>query len=203
MVDLKSIKAQRARIDAHGARERSRSVLTFALMGGIAILVVFFPTTIVITVGMVPTVVAFIVDVTPGRYACRCVAGLNVAGVAPFLHKLWTGPNDLATAIDIISDPFSWLVFYGASAIGWLLFLGVPNLVTTIQMLDGRRRANLLRDRQKRLVHEWGESVRTDANDMLVVHAAAEATAAADKMERRKETGQEGDEGDAPPPGDS
>ena len=36
------------------------------------------PTAIVVGVGMIPTLVSFIVDMTPGRYACRCVAGLNV-----------------------------------------------------------------------------------------------------------------------------
>ena len=68
----------------------------------ISVLVLLFaalPTTTLLAVGMTPTLVALVVDITPGRYLTRCVAGLNVTGTVPFIGTLWSGVNDISSAI--------------------------------------------------------------------------------------------------------
>ena len=121
------------------------------------------PTSIVIVVGMVPTIVTLIVDVTPGRYLTRCVIGLNVAGMTPFLHSLWTGANDVTTAVGIVTNPVAWLIIYGASAIGWMLFLGLPGAVAVFETLNAKRRIYILQEKQRSLLEEWGDSIRSPA----------------------------------------
>ena len=125
---------------------------------GIA-MVAALPTVVIVVVGMVPTLVSYIIDLTPGRYACRCVSGLNVAGVAPSVLALWSGGNDMTVALTIIADSLAWLAFYGSAAFGWMLFLSLPGAVSAVQTLNGRRHVNALRARQKELVHEWGKSI--------------------------------------------
>lgn len=127
------------------------------------LLIAALPTTIVLAVGMIPTLVALIVDMTPGRYLMRCVAGLNVAGLSPFMHSLWSGDNSIAMAVGTVSDPFAWLVIYGASAIGWLLFMGLPGMVSVFQTLNAKRSIYILQDKQKQLLEEWGDSIRSPA----------------------------------------
>jgi hypothetical protein len=130
----------------------------------ISVLVLLFaalPTTILLAVGMTPTLVALVVDITPGRYLTRCVAGLNVTGTVPFIGTLWSGVNDISSAIAIVSDPFAWLSMYGAAAIGWLLFLGLPGVVTVLRTLNAKRRVNALRETQQELLHEWGDTLDT------------------------------------------
>ncbi len=129
------------------------------LIGGI--LIAALPTATLLAVGLVPTVVALIVDMTPGRYLTRCVAGLNIAGISPFMHSLWTGGNDMTTAIGVVTDPFAWLAIYGASAIGWLLFTGFPGIVTVFHTLNAKRRIYMLEEKQKTLLEEWGDSIRS------------------------------------------
>jgi hypothetical protein len=121
------------------------------------------PTAIVVAVGMLPTVVSFIVDMTPGRYACRCVAGFNVAGVAPFVAKLWGGYNDVGAALSIVGDTLAWLAFYGSAGFGWMLFLSLPGVVATSRTLNARRLVNKLRARQEELAREWGLAVAAPA----------------------------------------
>ncbi len=131
-----------------------------ALIGLVVVILLFttiaFPTMIVFFVGMMPAVVCYIVDLTPGRYAFRCVVSMNFAGVAPFLQLLWTEGHDIASAMGIIGDPFSWLVFYGTAAFGWGLFFSVPGVVSAVQTLNAERRVNSLRSRQNELAEEWG-----------------------------------------------
>lgn len=129
-------------------------------------IVVGLPTAIVIAVGMLPTLVSFIVDMTPGRYACRCVAGLNVAGVAPFVDKLWSGHNDVNAAMHIIGDTLAWLAFYGSAGFGWILFMSLPGLVATSQTLNARRQVHNLHARQEEIEQEWGLNIKTKEPDM-------------------------------------
>ena len=126
---------------------------------GLAIAIVMLPTVSILVVGLIPTLVCYIVDMTPGRYAFRCVASMNFAGVAPFLRILWSDGHDMVVAIGIIADPFAWLVFYGTAAFGWGLFFSVPGLVSAVRTLNAERRVNALRARQNALAEEWGTAI--------------------------------------------
>jgi hypothetical protein len=135
---------------------------TLVLVGSFALvaaIVIALPTVTLLAVGMVPCVVAYIVDLSPGRYACRCVAWLNFAGVFPYLFKLWNTGHTMGGALKISSDPFAWLVMFSAAGLGWLLFLGVPGAAAAIQSFNAKRTAEQLKDRQRELVEEWGKAV--------------------------------------------
>ncbi len=134
-----------------------------AVVGLVIVFLIFttiaFPTMIVLFVGLIPTVVCYIVDLTPGRYAFRCVAAMNFAGVAPFLRLLWSEGHDMSSAMGIIGDPFTWLVIYGTAAFGWALFFSVPGVVSAVQTLNAERHLNTLRSRQNALAEEWGKEI--------------------------------------------
>lgn len=135
---------------------------TMALMiviGVLAFIVAALPTVVVLLVGMIPTIVAYIIDLTPGRYAARCVAGLNIAGVVPFLNRLWSTTNDLPAAIGVVTDVYAWLAFYLASGVGWALFISLPSFVASFKTYSAKRKANALRERLDELVREWGEDI--------------------------------------------
>lgn len=121
--------------------------------------IIALPTVTVFLIGMIPTLVCSIVDLTPGRFALRCVAAMNFAGVAPFLKLLWIDGHDMSAALGIITDPFAWLVFYGTAGFGWGLFFSVPGLISAVQTLNAERRVNALRARQNALAEEWGSSI--------------------------------------------
>lgn len=139
---------------------RFRRGLTILVIS--ASVIVGLPTAIVVAVGMLPTLVSFIVDMTPGRYACRCVAGLNVAGVAPFVDKLWSGHNDVGAAMNIIGDTLAWLAFYGSAGFGWILFMSLPGVVATSRTLNARRIVHNMQIKQEELAHEWDLKVKSN-----------------------------------------
>lgn len=133
--------------------------LYFTLFTAIALMVLALPTALVAVVGMVPALVTYIIDFTPGRYALRCVLPLNLVGTVPSLYHLWVGGNDIAEATRLIGDSTTWLIAYGAAAFGWGIFLSLPGLVAAVKMLDADRRVNALRERQGTLIREWGRSI--------------------------------------------
>jgi hypothetical protein len=129
----------------------------------ITILVLLLPwiyaTLIVFFLGMLPTLVALVIDRTPQKYAAACVASVNCAGVFPYLLKLWQGSQTLDAAGRIITDVFVLFVMYGAAAFGWMLFMAIPPVVQAFLAVLDQRRVALLRANQKRIVEEWGEGV--------------------------------------------
>ncbi len=109
--------------------------------------------------GMLPTLVAFIIDRSPRNYAMYCVGGMNFSGVFPYLLDLWTGNHDISSAIDILSDVFSLLVMYSGAGFGWMLFMAIPPLVGAVMTVMSERRLAHLQDNQKGIIKEWGEDV--------------------------------------------
>ena len=57
---------------------------------------VLLPSTIVLMVAMVPTLVARIVDPAPGRQLTVTVGSLNFAGSLWFMHDLWSAASEIA-----------------------------------------------------------------------------------------------------------
>ena len=141
-----------------GGKRRATKPLLIA-MGALGLLLLALPTTMVLAIGMAPTMTAFLGDRTPGRFLTKYVAGMNFAGVIPSLYHLWTTGHDLATAMKVVTDVYSWLLMYGAAAMGWMLFMGLPGAVAMFRDLNAKRRIYVLREKQKDLINEWGDCI--------------------------------------------
>ncbi|MDA0653171.1 MAG: hypothetical protein O3C49_07835 [Proteobacteria bacterium] len=131
----------------------------FIAIGALGLLLLALPTTMVLAIGMAPTLGAFFADKTPGRFLTKCVAGTNFAGVFPSLYFLWTTGHTLKTANAIVADLNTWLLMYCAGAMGWLLFLSLPGVVAVFRSLNATRRIYVLREQQKLLINEWGDNI--------------------------------------------
>jgi len=141
---------------------------TILLWGGIimfGMIIVSFPTVMVLFVGMLPTLVAFLIDRTDEKFATFCVGGVNFSGVFPQLMDLWNGDHSIAAALSILSDVFIIATMYGAAAFGWMLFMSLPPVVASVLNVLSQTRLAALRAIQRDLVEEWGEEVRGDSEE--------------------------------------
>jgi hypothetical protein len=120
---------------------------------------VALPVAVLLVVGMVPSIVAYIIDQTPRRTLTLTVGPLNLAGTAPFCIQLWFGVDTMHAMVQYMTSVWVWLVMYLAAAAGWLLHLGMPMIVHFLleRAIDGRK-AKLLQI-QNRLRAEWGDEV--------------------------------------------
>ncbi len=78
-----------------GKRARSSGAGILWLFFAVAVpaSVVALPTVLVLAAGMVPSMVALVVDRAPNRTAGITVGSLNLCGVMPFLLELWSQPH--------------------------------------------------------------------------------------------------------------
>lgn len=147
------------------------------ILGGVflAVIAVFMlPTTLLLVIGMIPTVVAYFVDTSKQRTLGPTVFYLNFAGVLPVLLKLWTQKPNINTALDLIMDPFMLLMMLAPAGFGWLLFLYIPPLVSGLMRRRAEMRINLLESDQKRLIEEWGQEVAGKQQDVKQIEKATD-----------------------------
>lgn len=132
--------------------------LWFAMVA-VAFMVLSLPTTILVGFGMMPTIVAYVVDPTEQKHAAFCVGSINFCGIFPYVIEIWAGDHTIDQAFDILSDAFKLMVIFGTAGIGWLIYSGIPPMVSTMLLLRAQHRVEQLKEIQQELVSEWGPEV--------------------------------------------
>ena len=126
----------------------------------ILLVMIALPTVIILFFGMLPSLVAFIVDRSARKSQAICVGSMNFAGVFPFLMELWVDTdNSYEAATEIFSDVFIIALMYSAAAFGYLMYMVIPPMVTTFLNVMAQRRIALLSAAQKKIIGEWGPEV--------------------------------------------
>jgi len=146
---------------------KSRRSLVAILIGILAVQVVSPATVILLVAGMLPSVVAYLVDTEPSRRSAHCVAVLNMAGVLPVLAVLWDRGATRAAAADILMDPFMWLLMYGAAGVAVLLLTLLPVLMENMASAAAEREIGKLEKRMADLIEEWGNDLMNEASKLL------------------------------------
>ena len=156
--------------------DRASGVVARGALPLITLIVAAFtvlPTTIVVTVSLIPSLVALVVDESRQRYLFRSVVGMNLAALWPFLERLWVHGNDVRTAMQIVSDVYTWAAIYGAAGLGWMMFLGLPSVVESAKKFVAARKIQKLTQAQETLIEEWG-SVLPSMDEEQAPEAAAD-----------------------------
>jgi hypothetical protein len=122
---------------------------------------------ILLLCGMLPTLVAAIIDRREEKYAAYTVGGFNLAGVLPWMLVAWKKGGGIDGLMAVISSPWAWLSWYLAAAVGWVLFYIVPHIALRIQTMRDRQTIANLRRRQQAIIAEWGDEVAPDTEDMV------------------------------------
>lgn len=142
---------------ANNPSSAATKTILFVLVAGGAVM--FLPSVLILGIGMTPTLAAMLTDRRREKYATLCVGCMNFTGVLPFMVELWTQEHSYENAFRLIADPFTWLVMFGAAAIGWAIYFVAPGIVGMFIAMRADQRIERLRRRQRDLVEEWGPGV--------------------------------------------
>lgn len=129
-------------------------LITFLLLA-----IVFLPTTMLLFVALLPSVSAvFFSDRGIGARAST-VTAMNLAGVMPFVFKLWSTGNDFEASFEIITNARYITIIYLAAAFGYMIDWVITSLTSSFMYQRGLRRMETIKKRQEVLVTLWGEGV--------------------------------------------
>jgi hypothetical protein len=128
-------------------------------LGFIGMAVFAAPTCVLLAFGMVPSIVAYVAERGKRPMLAFTIAPLNLAGLMPYLLELWTGHDQMPTVVHLLTNVYVWLVIYLSAGAGWLVFMGMPQVVTFVMQrsLDGRKEE--LKTLQSKLRADWGSEV--------------------------------------------
>ena len=146
-----------ARPAGRTARRSASATVAIALVTLLA--VTALPLCILLLTGLIPSMVAALVDRYRAKYLTRTVGFMNLAGLTPLVVQLWGAGHTMVGLADILSRPINWLTMYGAAGIGWVLFLGMPTLARVFVDIRADQLQRDLNTRAAGLVREWGEEV--------------------------------------------
>ncbi len=121
--------------------------------------VMFAAVSVIMVVGMVPTIVAGVVDRTKGKVRTLTVGAMNFAGCAPFMIEVFKSGNNISTAITYILQPRTIVVMYFAAGMGYLIDWAMTGIVSSIMVQKAKKRIKDIQKQQKDLVERWGPEV--------------------------------------------
>jgi hypothetical protein len=84
---------------------------------------------------------------------------MNLAGTVPSLFSLWYAGFTVGAAFQLIIQPLTIIMSFGAAAVGWFIYHKVPQFVSQVLFSKNEKRMKEIEKRQKELVKKWGDEV--------------------------------------------
>jgi hypothetical protein len=137
---------------------RGRIFLSFLMIAA----VVFIPTTMLLFIGMLPTLVIRFIDRTPDRNRVLTVGFTNFAGCFPYWFQLVDDGHKIENAVAILSDPVTIVVMYISALAGYLIEWSLTGMIAGMVVQRGKKRLTEIEKLQKETVLRWGEEVTGD-----------------------------------------
>lgn len=131
-------------------------ILMISLM---MVCVLFSSMAVILVIGMIPTIVAAIVDRTEGRMRAMTIGAINFAGCAPFMIEVFKKGNNLETAVTYMLEPRTIVVIYFAAGMGYLIDWAMTGIVSSIMVQKTKGRLKDIQKMQKDLTDRWGIEV--------------------------------------------
>ncbi len=129
------------------------------LIGFFLTSLLFSAVAIILIIGMIPTIVAAIVDRTEGHIRTMTVGAINFAGCTPFMIEVFKKGNNIETAVSYIAQPRTIVVMYFAAGMGYLIDWAMTGIVSSIMVQRAKARVKEIQKQQKELTDRWGQEV--------------------------------------------
>ncbi len=134
---------------------KARMIMIVLILIGLA----FLPTSMLLCVGMLPSLIAVFISAKGVGARASTVTAMNLAGCIPFVFQLWQGEHSFESSMDMLSDPMHIVIMYTAAAFGYMIDFVVTGVVSSFMYQKGELRLKTIKKRQEKLVKQWGEAV--------------------------------------------
>jgi hypothetical protein len=131
----------------------SKLILVFLLFAAIVLL---RQSSVLLLVGILPTVVAYLVDETRNRAWYKTVACFNLAGVLPYVFELYFMHGNQMSAVQKQLGNFNmWFVMYASAGAGWLTLWICPQIMQYVLRIFYVNRIEMHQQKIKKIEEEF------------------------------------------------
>lgn len=127
---------------------------------GLVLIVVLQSGFIFVLFGLMPTMVAYFVDVLPGKHVFKCVLACNLAGMVPTFADVAKADSVGATLQTVMGDPLLWFIVYFSAGGGYILLWICRTLTRTTVTITADAKIESLKKQQTELIEEWGTLIK-------------------------------------------
>jgi hypothetical protein len=107
-------------------------------------------------IGMLPAIVALIVDTTARKSWAKTVFCFNFSGILPYVVDIYLGgSNSLSSLEESMGDMTMWLVTYGSAGAAWIVIWFCPIIMETWLRYYHQFRVEQHLKRSAKLDEEW------------------------------------------------
>ncbi len=125
----------------------------------ILLAIAFLPTSLLLLVGMLPSMLIFVFHSRRSGFRVSTVVAMNMAGCIPFIFKLWSSDHTFEMSIEILTGRQALLVMYTSAAFGVMIDWVVTGLVSSYLYQKGVLRMKAIKKRQQVIIEQWGREV--------------------------------------------
>lgn len=129
------------------------------LTGGIMTAGVLLPTTILLCIGMLPTIIMLVFDRTSDKSRVMTIGAMNAAGCLPFVLELWHRGHTAEIALSYVTQPRTVVVMYLAAMIGYMIEWMMTTVVASIMVQKAKKRIEAVIESKQELERRWGIEV--------------------------------------------
>lgn len=133
--------------------------LLFILLIMLSFSVFYMPAALLLFFGMLPTLVAYIIDKKPGKNKTFTIGALNFSGCFYYLVHAWNSIQPMETALVYLQNPVTIIVIYTAAAFGYMLNFVATILISSVLRRRSVQKLEKIEKQKKALEDRWGKKV--------------------------------------------
>ena len=153
-------------VDDKSFRYATTAIKVVSFLISLIILLVSRYAFIFFVASMLPTIVAIAIDRNNHKCASATICSFNLMGALPYIVQLWQSAAINIAAKYIIADVMTWVVVYGVSIIGVLLYVTVPMVLGRVMILRAQLKIRSLNNKIENIASSWGIALDNDTLDV-------------------------------------
>lgn len=146
------------------AKQSDTGVNTYLIgisVAAVAMSLVSMYAVVVVLFGLLPGLIAMIIDQDPKRFISKIVLSFNAVGIIQPIVTMMKAGGSKSIGLEILIEPQTWLMIYSAASIGWAVYWIVPQLVVQAHNIKAQLRIQQLTFEMDRLTVEWGDEIKS------------------------------------------
>lgn len=112
-----------------------------------------------IIIGLLPSIVAYYMDISTKHYSFQAIFMCNICGMLPFIARILQHGPSSAVMNSIMGTALNWFIIYGAAMIGLWLVAICPMIAQIWITRYNIAQIHRLERLQKKIESEWGHEV--------------------------------------------
>lgn len=134
----------------------------FILLVTLIVSIIFWSSSLLIIVGMLPSLVLWVIDKTIDKSKTLTIAAMNFVGCYPYLIEVWNSTYPAEQSVKLLTDPLTIIMIYCMALLGYIINYITAMVVASHVYEKTEKRIQAIDKEIIELEKRWGKKVNGD-----------------------------------------